>query len=389
MYSLVAYSCFALATLGPLMPFLRSELGLSYSVGAYHFSAWASGGLTAGLIGDRVIRRLGRRRALWTFATGISCGISFLIFAHHPVLTIFGALLAGFSSSTMGQTITTIASDRFGRQRTIAIAEFNVIGSVIASIAPLVIGFLVKSGIGWRAALVLPMVAYILIFVSFFKKQAIPPLLSQDDAKQGWSLPPLYWAYWIVIFLSVAAEWSIVFWCAEFMERHGGLARADASQTVAAFQCAMFMGRLAGCRLAHSADIRLLLPISAIIAIAGFMVFWLVTPTFFCLAGLFVAGLGIANLYPLTFAAALGTVPQNSATATARMSISTGSAILSAPLILGFIADRTSLFEAYGVVACLLALAGVTAVLGTQSGQRREQMHEVQSAATLVAEEIA
>lgn len=368
------------------MPFLRSELGLSYTVGAYHFSAWASGGLMAGIFGDRIIRRLGRQRALWTFATGVSCGISFLIFAHHPVLTICGALLAGLSSSTMGQTITTIASDRFGHQRTVAIAEFNVIGSVIASIAPLVLGYLVKTGIGWRAALVLPMVAYAFIFMSF-KRQAVPPFQTQTHTHRGWTLPPLYWAYWIVVFLSVAAEWSIVFWCAEFMERHGGLAKADASQAVATFQCAMFLGRLAGCRLAHRVDIRFLLPISCIIAVAGFMVFWLVKPTLICLAGLFVAGLGVANLYPLTFSAALGTAPQNSATATARMSISTGSAILSAPLILGFIADRTSLFQAYGVVAFLLVMAGVTAVLATQFGQRHEEAHQRQSA--LLAEEAA
>ena len=47
------------------MPFLRAELGIGYAVASLHFSAFAIGAIAIGLTGERWLRRLGRRRALW------------------------------------------------------------------------------------------------------------------------------------------------------------------------------------------------------------------------------------------------------------------------------------------------------------------------------------
>ncbi|MBZ0306629.1 MAG: hypothetical protein K8I82_11230, partial [Anaerolineae bacterium] len=64
-YLMLAYYAYLQASLGPLMPFLRKEMQLNYTVAGLHFSAFALGMVLAGLTGDRVAERVGRRGLYW------------------------------------------------------------------------------------------------------------------------------------------------------------------------------------------------------------------------------------------------------------------------------------------------------------------------------------
>ena len=59
-YLLLGYFGYLQAVLGPVMPFLRHDLRLSYAAGGLHFSAFAAGMIVAGLTGARVMAWLGR-----------------------------------------------------------------------------------------------------------------------------------------------------------------------------------------------------------------------------------------------------------------------------------------------------------------------------------------
>jgi len=93
------------------------------------------------------------------------------------------------------------------------------------------------------------------------------------------------------------------------------------------------------------------------VAAVGFPLFWLARAPALNVAGLFVAGLGIANLYPLALSAATGAAAGQANTASARISLAAGVAILTAPLALGGVADRVGIQSAYGLVIGLLAAA--------------------------------
>ena len=56
-YLMLAYFGYCLNSLGPITPFLKSELGVSYTVSSLHFTAFALGILGAGLGGHLVIER--------------------------------------------------------------------------------------------------------------------------------------------------------------------------------------------------------------------------------------------------------------------------------------------------------------------------------------------
>ena len=58
-YLLLAFYGYSLNVLGPITPFLKSELELSYTVSSLHFTAFAVGILLVGLGGHWVIGWLG------------------------------------------------------------------------------------------------------------------------------------------------------------------------------------------------------------------------------------------------------------------------------------------------------------------------------------------
>ena len=55
-YWMFGYFAFLEAVLGPLMPFIRGDLHLSYLLASLHFSAFALGAMAMGTVGDRLTR---------------------------------------------------------------------------------------------------------------------------------------------------------------------------------------------------------------------------------------------------------------------------------------------------------------------------------------------
>ena len=62
---MTGFFMYLLAIQGNIVPFLRSELHLSYGAVILHSSAFAAPGFVTGMFGDWLIRRYGRRLVLW------------------------------------------------------------------------------------------------------------------------------------------------------------------------------------------------------------------------------------------------------------------------------------------------------------------------------------
>ena len=374
-YLLVGYNCFIAASFGPIMPFMRAELELLYSVAALHFSALACGSLIIGTMGDKLMRRFGSPVTLWGGATGILLGAALILTGRWASVTIFGAMMIGFSGSLMGQTITAIMSNRFGAQRSIGIYECNIIAAVFCAIAPLTVGAVANAGWNWRVAWIFPTIMFVVLALTNLRTVKGSISAIQEPVATG-PLPRAYWAYFFVVAFSVAAEWSLIFWTSDFLEKVVHLTKADAATAGSVFLTAMFVGRIIGSRLTRVLPLRRMLPFAACIAAGGFLIFWLGNSVPVSLFGLILLGLGEANMYPLTFSAAIGVAAEQSARATSRMSISTGAAILIAPLILGLIAERSGIFVAHAFIALLL----MTATVGVFVANALAERHDAQIA---------
>jgi fucose permease len=116
----------------------------------------------------------------------------------------------------------------------------------------------------------------------------------------------------------------------------------------------MILGRMAGGRLVQRFSTRSVVTISIVIASIGFLLFWRTEHVFLGLSGLFLTGLGVANLYPLILSLAIGAAEGNTVQAGARATLASGTAILALPLALGRVADAMGIRSAYAVVLLLL-----------------------------------
>jgi fucose permease len=266
----------------------------------------------------------------------------------------------GFGSSLTQVMIQALLADQHGERRSIAFTESNVAASLSATLTPIVIGSLQRLGIDWRAISLLVILFLTLVAVTFYR-QSIPDAAAAQiqSIEDGRHLPFSFWLYWMVLFLVVAVEMSMVVWANDFLITIAGLSRIDAALGFSAFPAAMLIGRIAGSRLTRRWSSLTLLLFFLTITLIGFPIFWLARLATFNIIGLFITGLGIANLFPLTLSIAVGLAADQSNKASARVSLGVGTALLTAPLLLGWLADHVSLQSAYGIVIVLMVAACV------------------------------
>jgi fucose permease len=362
-YLLLAFYSYYINGIGPVTPFLKDEMHLSYTVGSLHYSAFAVGILAVGLAGHLVIRRVGRWRALWIGAAGLSFGALILIAGQSPVVTVGAAFLMGCIGSLILAVVPAALSEQHGDQRAVAISEANVISSLTGTAAPLLVGWFASAIVGWggwRLALASIALAPLAIRLGIGRADpVVPPAAAESPAAGGATrrLPLLYWLYWIGIVLVVSVEFCMISWSADYLENELGMVKANAAQAVSLFLGAMIVGRLAVSRLVQRFPSRALVTLSILLAMAGFLVYWTTTSAVVGMAGLFLTGLGVAGLYPLILSMAIAAAGGNTVQAGARATLASGTAILALPLVLGRLADVVGIRPAYGVVAVLLVTA--------------------------------
>jgi MFS family permease len=370
-YLLLGYYAYMQSAIGPLMNFLTDELSLNYTVRGLHLSGYALGMLLAGMFGDRVAHWLGRRRVFWGGGLGMVIGALILIVGQHPLITVIACFTMGFLGSFLLVMIQATLTDHHGERRAVALTESNVVAIICTALAPILVGWFEQVDVGWRMTLIIGMVMWG-VLVAFGIRLPLPQRTTPVQERNGEAkLPRVFWVYWLVVFFCVGVEWSMIFWSGDFLERVIGLSTEQSTTLMSVFLIAMVVGRALGSRLAGRAESGRLLLISICLVIFGFPIFWLSPMLELNIIGLFIAGLGVANLYPFTLAVTTGLVPAASNTASARTSMASGAAILLAPQVLGSAADVIGIQSAIGITGILAIAALVTALAATYMTTKR------------------
>ena len=371
-YGLVGFFAFMETVLGPIMPFLRTELGIDYTTASLHFSAFALGAVLLGLFGDRLSAWWGRRVSLWGGAFAMGAGGVFLASVPSPWGTIPAAFVMGLSGALVIVTSQALLSDRHGEFGAVAVTESNITASACAIAAPLLVGAFAAAGLGWRTAFAVPVASLVLLALVFlFRPPDLPRTTAKGEGQAvGLVLPPRYWGLWTLVALGVASEWCVAYWGADFLADGTGLSRAAAATSLTTFFVAMMGGRIASSRLARFLPATLLLAATLGLALVGFPLFWFSPGSILTLAGLFVTGVGIGGVYPLGVSAAIAAVPGNSDAAAARLSIGGGGAILVAPFVLGALTDRIGIATAFGIVIPMLLAALALALVALRTDHK-------------------
>jgi MFS family permease len=100
-----------------------------------------------------------------------------------------------------------------------------------------------------------------------------------------------------------------------------------------------------------------LLAVALGVAAAGFAVLWPAATSAQAVVGLALLGIGLGNLFPMAISVAVALAPGQTALANGRAVATTSLAVLLAPLVVGALADATSIKAALVLLPVMIVLA--------------------------------
>lgn len=400
---------------GPIVPLLRDEQGTSAAVASLHSTAIAAGAVAGGALYPLLSRRYGRGPVLWGGQAVIAaCVLGFVVLPTPFAVTIALTVLIATAGIAMISGIVSALSERHGPAGPAAISEANAVACAAGLVAPLVIGATMRAGLGWRAGLgLLVLLIALVAAVAMIKRVRIPSGLAEPrpepaEPRSGVatsradlggpstelaelrselaaaraataelapgpvaspvpasstrpSLPAAYWLAWGMMTVTGAIEVVLSMWAASVLRDQVGMSAGGATAVMSAVVGGMFVGRLAGARIAlRVASIPLYLG-ALVVSLAGFSVFWSAGSAAAAVAGLIVVGLGNAMHYPLAISLALAAAPGQADRAAGVASYSMAVSFGAGPLLLGLVADQTGAHAAFLLIPVLIAGAAFLA----------------------------
>jgi fucose permease len=360
-YLMLGTWAFLLYALGPALPALREQLDVSRAAVSLHTTAVACGAIVVGVVGERIVRRLGRRRAFWSAAAGIALGVIVLAGGGELAITIPGAFVFGVSGALQVSIVQSTLADRHGTLAAAAQLESNALAAALGAAAPFVVAIAIVAGGDWRFVFVAAALVVIPAIAITYRGVAFPQAPPLQHEQLG-ALPRRYWFPWTALLVFVAVEFCIAFWATDYLETERSFSDSRAAAAASLLLVGMTVGRVLGGWISRRSRPEPILLSALATAGSGFGLFWLVDAPAAALAGLGITGLGIALLYPLTLTLAIDAAEGRTDAATARAAFAAGIAIAVAPFVLGAVADAVGLVGAFAVVPTLM-IGGLAALL--------------------------
>jgi MFS family permease len=292
-------------------------------------------------------------------------------------VTVGSVLVMGVGGGLLLATGQAALADRHGERRTVALAEANVAASIGYVVLIGVLSLMAALHAGWRVALLASLVVPALAWWS--NRRLVIDAPAPSRVAQG-RLPGVFWIAAAMLFCTTAAEWCINAWGATFTEDAAGVSTHTAVALMAGYFGGVLAGRTLGSRLARRHDPARLLAFALTVAAAGFAILWPSTGPTQALVGLALLGIGLGNLFPMGVSVAVALAPERAVQASGRAVAMSSFAVVLAPLMVGTLADATSLKAALWVVPVMLVLAATGLTL-----LRRAQVRASGAPGTAVA----
>jgi fucose permease len=358
LYGVFACMAFLLNGMGAVLAPLQRELRVSRGEVAFYPSLFAVGLIVVGLAGGPFVNRIGRTAALRLAIAGMLAG-GLLIAAPARVATLLGALLLGLGAAVLIQLVPAVLAAFQPQAPAAAIGEANGLASAASVLAPLAVSAALIAGLGWRAGyLAPPLIALALIALPAWR------LPLQDAPKpaagpQSAAAAPMF-GRWIDLVVAVSVEFCMVFWAASALISWNRASLSQAPALASLFLVGMAIARgMSATIIRRVPDQRVLMLASTGVAAAGFVLFWAAPSLTLAAAGLLVAGLGVALLYPTTITRLIAAWPSMPDRAAARAALGSGIAIGGAPFLLAQLSDSFGLRTAFLIVPVLLLVLAV------------------------------
>lgn len=382
-YAMVSLWGWFVMAIGPTVPLLTREFGISKGVGGLHGTALAMGAVGVGLISSRLVRNYGRRLIMLAGSVLMIVGTALLVAVPHVSVTLSAVLVVGIGGNLIMNVAQPALSVHHDVHGPAAVTEANASSALVGVFGPLAVGGAVALGWGWRPALLVTVILGILVFIFFYPLPASGALDGrversepEQPRRRPWSrtrasYAPSLWFFTVGATAGVAIEFSTSFWAADLI-----ISRTDAGPGIATAALAALFGgmgvvRVIGGRLSLRYAPEKLTLVAFVIAGIGWFFLWTAQEALIAVAALFLTGIGFGLLYPLTVALVLRASEGRPDAAQAIVSVTTGTAVALAPFILGAFADRVGSHKAFILIPVIIAIGAVAVALGLRDVHRR------------------
>ena len=349
--------------LGPSLPAIVHDLGISYAQAGFLFTLLSLGSLFGSSFGAIVSDYVNRKRILLSFGCLFACGLIYMGYVSGYVAlccTVFVFSLFGSPIGAIGQSV---MLDMYPGQRSRFLSIQTLFGAVGSFIAPLLVAVNFAGGTAWRwpfletAALVLllmSIVALVKIPNSSVERSSRVPLASIMRN------PNIVIAS-VLVFFYVAVDLGFSYWLAEYFSTELGVSLRLSSAAVSVFLVGVIASRLATSWLVKQIATKSIL-VSGLLLASGALLAFLLIPT----VGVKVAlaciyGMGIGPVFPLLVSKASEEYPQQSGAVTGLIfgCVSLGGMLF--PLLLGILATSFGIERSYflPLVVLVFLLIGI------------------------------
>lgn len=348
---------FFLGSFGPAQPLLRADQHTSLTVAGLHGTAMGIASICAGLLNPHLAHRFGRDNTAW-IGLGIFCiGILILVFAPPVQLTIPGALIAGFGTSTVINNFVTSLNKHYGKAAPFAVMQANGIGSSGYVFGTITVGTIANiTRDHWRLGLliILPIVAY-LYFVR--RDKSLTTHVPSEHGPQNGKLSLKYWIAWIGFVAVISSEFATSFWAAALVRDRTDASPAISTLAIVALGTGMGIGRWFGAQALRNFEPDSQLKIFIVTQFVGFAILWFSHNLTLSIAAILIVGLGISSQFALSSIRMIGLSEGRPDLAIGKSSMAAGLAIGGAPFALGLLGDHLGISRAYLMVPALIVIA--------------------------------
>ena len=362
LYGVFSSMAFLLNGLGSVLAPLQRDLHVSRGDVAFYPSLFAVGLVVVGLAGGSLVGRIGRTAALRIAMAGMMLG-GLLLATPARLATLLGALLLGLGAAVLVQLGPALLASLHPQAPTAAVGEANALASTASVIAPLAVSAALVSGLGWRIGYVGPALLALALLTVPAWRVVMPeaPGLVKDSSSVA---SPRLFGPWVNVLVAVSVEFCFIFWAPSALIEwdHASLGQAPALASLFLVGMATARG-LASPITRRLSSTRVLMLACTGVAAAGFALFWAAPNVVLATAGLLVAGLGVALLYPTTVSRVVAVWPQAPDRAAAWAALASGLAIGIAPFVLARLSDLAGLRTAYLIVPALLVVLAARGVV--------------------------
>jgi len=355
-----------LFSLGPASSLLAADLGVSRGAAGLHGTGLAAGTMVASVVGLRLVRRVGRRTMLGIGGGLLSAGATGIATGGHLGVTLTGAVLAGLGGSLVINGVSPALAEHHHESSASALSEANAVCTGVGVVAPVAVGVLAGSLLGWGAAVALtvPLVLAGLGLVLWSPPAAALGRPAAAPTEPGLARRPLggvFWLTWVAVVAGVSIEFGTAFLALDLVVTRTGASLAVGTTAVGAFVLGMATGRVAAGRLTLALPPTRVVVVGMLVMVSGWALLWSSTTLAPALLGLLVIGLGVSPLYPVGLSLLISAARGRPDTASIWSGAAAGVASGSAPFVLGAAADAVGTHQAFVLLPVLAA--GVVVLL--------------------------